>query len=56
MVVEGVTTTKAAYELAALKEVDMPITNAIYDVIYNHQDVREVIDQLMNRVGKNETD
>ena len=56
MVVEGVATTKAAYELAALKEVDMPITNAIYDVIYNHQDVREVIDQLMNRVGKNETD
>ncbi|MDN6626519.1 MAG: NAD(P)H-dependent glycerol-3-phosphate dehydrogenase [Pisciglobus halotolerans] len=56
MVVEGVSTTKAAYELAALKEVDMPITAAIYDVIYNHQDVREVIDQLMNRVGKNETD
>ncbi|SFH62471.1 NAD(P)H-dependent glycerol-3-phosphate dehydrogenase [Pisciglobus halotolerans] len=56
MVVEGIATTKAAYELADLKNVEMPITTAIYDVIYKHEDVREVIMKLMNRVGKNEND
>ncbi|MGC3350646.1 NAD(P)H-dependent glycerol-3-phosphate dehydrogenase, partial [Enterococcus faecalis] len=32
MFVEGVSTTKAAYELAQLLEVEMPITETIYNV------------------------
>ncbi|MFL2099571.1 NAD(P)H-dependent glycerol-3-phosphate dehydrogenase [Desemzia sp. FAM 23989] len=55
MIVEGVSTTKAAYELAAQKNVELPITTAIYEVLYNKADVKEVIKELMNRVGKNET-
>ncbi|GIW50548.1 MAG: hypothetical protein KatS3mg080_1159 [Anoxybacillus sp.] len=34
MVVEGVRTTKAAYQLAKKMNVDMPITNALYDVLF----------------------
>lgn len=56
MVVEGVSTTKAAYELATQKNVELPITTAIYEVVYNKADVKEVITELMNRVGKSEID
>lgn len=55
MVVEGVATTKAAYELAQQKQVDMPITTAINEVLYNKADVKKVVAELMNRVGKYET-
>lgn len=55
MVVEGVATTKAAYELAQQNHVDMPITTAIYEVLYNKANVKEEVSELMNRVGKYET-
>lgn len=54
MIIEGLSTTKAAYELAVQKNVELPITTAIYEVLYNNADVKEVITELMNRVGKNE--
>lgn len=55
MVVEGIATTKAAYELAQQNHVEMPITTAIYEVLYNKANVKEVVSELMNRVGKYET-
>lgn len=54
MVVEGVTTTEAAYELAATKNIEMPITEAIYNVLYNDADIRETIVTLMTREAKPE--
>lgn len=54
MVVEGVSTVKAAYELAKEQESDMPITEAIYNVIYDNAEVKYVILDLMNREGKAE--
>lgn len=54
MVVEGVRTTEAAYQLAKDLNVDMPITNAIYDVLFNDANARETVVELMNRMGKNE--
>jgi len=41
MVVEGVATTKAAYELAQEKGIEMPITEAIYKVLYEKVDVKK---------------
>src|SRR5699024_7424237 len=35
MVVEGVRTTKAAYQLSVEEDVDMPITSGIYDILVN---------------------
>lgn len=54
MVVEGVETTRAAYELAQQKGIDMPITTAIYQVLYEDADVDEVIKDLMLRDRKSE--
>lgn len=54
MVVEGVATTKAAYELAQEKGIEMPITEAIYKVLYKNVDVKKAIEELMLREGKAE--
>ncbi len=54
MVVEGVATTKAAYELAMQKDIDMPITTAIYRVIYQNEDLKIEISDLMKRERKSE--
>ena len=54
MVIEGISTTKAAYELAKQQQIEMPITEAIYEVLYNGQDVKQTIAQLMRREGRSE--
>lgn len=51
MIVEGVSTTKAAKELADSMDVSMPITETIYDVLYNDKDVRQACRELMMREG-----
>lgn len=54
MVVEGVRTTKAAHQLAEKYEVNMPITDALYDVLFNKVEAKEAVDHLMGRVKTNE--
>ncbi len=54
MVVEGISTTRAAFELAASHGIEMPITEAIYNVVYNDSDVEYAILNLMQREGKSE--
>lgn len=52
MVVEGITTTEATYELACKLNVEMPITEAIYKVIEGKINALEAVDTLMGRDGK----
>lgn len=54
MVVEGVYTTKSAYELSKKYEVDMPITGELYAVLYEGKDARESVKNLMIRNQKHE--
>jgi glycerol-3-phosphate dehydrogenase (NAD(P)+) len=54
MVVEGVRTTKAAHQLAQKYEVKMPITNALYDVLFNGAHPKDGVDRLMARGKTNE--
>lgn len=54
MVVEGVPTTKAAYALMKKYQVEMPILNAIYTVLFENEPVKETIDYLMMRDKKDE--
>ncbi|WEG74115.1 NAD(P)H-dependent glycerol-3-phosphate dehydrogenase [Vagococcus intermedius] len=54
MIVEGVSTTKAAYELSRELDVELPITEAIYSVLYENQDVKTAARQIMLRDGKSE--
>ncbi len=49
MVVEGVRTTKAAYQLARKNDVRMPITDALYDVLFNGMNPKDAVDGLMSR-------
>lgn len=49
MVVEGVRTTKAAYQLAKKYEVNMPITFVLYDVLFNGKEAKDAVDVLMAR-------
>ncbi|MED1204885.1 NAD(P)H-dependent glycerol-3-phosphate dehydrogenase [Heyndrickxia acidicola] len=54
MVVEGVRTTKAAYQLAKEYNVSMPITEALYNVLFNGDKPKEAVDRLMGRLKTNE--
>jgi len=54
MVVEGMFTTIAAYELAKRVGVEMPITECIYECINEKIDAREAVEILMGREKKNE--
>ena len=54
MVVEGMFTAEAAYELAKLSDVEMPITEAIYKVTREILKAAEAIELLMGRDKKHE--
>lgn len=56
MVVEGIYTTEAAYELAQKEGVEMPITEQIYHVVNGTTDAREAVTSLMSRQRKHETE
>ncbi|MHC5372707.1 NAD(P)H-dependent glycerol-3-phosphate dehydrogenase [Enterococcus sp. LJL120] len=56
MIVEGVSTTKAARELAENLQIDMPITEAIYQVLYENKEVKEAARDIMLRDGKDENE
>lgn len=43
MVVEGIKTTKSAYELSKREKVTMPITQEIYQVLYEGKDVKKIL-------------
>lgn len=56
MTVEGVRTTKAAYVLARREHIEMPITTAIYQILFEHKDPKTAVDDLMDRDRKDEID
>ena len=54
MVIEGVDNIEVAYELAQKYQVDMPIVNAVYDMLYNNLSPKEGVTRLMTRDKKSE--
>lgn len=56
MVAEGVLTAKSAYQLSQREGVEMPITEGIYRVLYEHSDPREEVAGLMARSPRPERD
>ena len=53
-VVEGISCAASVYELAKIKNVDMPIVSSAYDVIYNGTNPRDAVMSLMVRTKKDE--
>lgn len=54
MVVEGIYTTNSVYHLAKQQNVDMPITNALYKVLFEDNPVKDSVKDLMGRDKKSE--
>jgi len=54
MVVEGVYATEATYKLAQKYQVEMPITEQIYKMLYENQSPQDAMRQLMTRAKSSE--
>ena len=50
---EGYYTTKALMDLSEKYNVELPITNAVYEITYNKKDPKEILDNLFKRSIKN---
>ena len=56
MVAEGVKTARSVYNLSRERDVDMPISHAVYHVLYDDMDPKTALFQLMTRDLKQELD
>ena len=56
MVVEGINATKIAYELSRKLNIDMPIVNEMYKVIFENGEIKNAIANLMSRDKKHENE
>ena len=54
MVAEGVETAKAIYDLSKKRNISMPITKEVYEIIYQQKSPIEAVNDLMNRDSKSE--
>ena len=54
MVVEGIPSTKSVYELAKSKNIELPITNEIYKVLFENKTPKQSVYDLMVRDLKSE--
>jgi len=55
MIAEGVKTTKSVFYLAKKYNIEMPITEQVYQVIYRNKDPKKAVSALMLRKPKSET-
>jgi glycerol-3-phosphate dehydrogenase (NAD(P)+) len=56
MVVEGAATCKAAYELAQSLNVEMPITEQLYRILYEGKEAAAAVNELMLRDKTHESE
>lgn len=54
MVAEGVKTTQSVHKLASKYDIDMPISEGVYQVLFNNHDPRAIVSDLMSRDLKHE--
>lgn len=53
-VAEGVRTAKSAYELSLKQKVEMPITEQVYQILFEDKDPKAAVSDLMSRSSKTE--
>ncbi|MBF0121873.1 MAG: glycerol-3-phosphate dehydrogenase, partial [Candidatus Omnitrophica bacterium] len=53
-VAEGVVTAKSVHDLARKLHIDMPITRAVYEILYSKKSPRKAVADLMKRSLKKE--
>ncbi|MCD6297706.1 MAG: glycerol-3-phosphate dehydrogenase, partial [Deltaproteobacteria bacterium] len=49
MVAEGIKTARSVYELGKKMEVELPISNQVYHILYNGKDPQKAVRELMTR-------
>lgn len=54
--VEGYACCKVAHELIKTTNIEMPITEQLYGVLFNNKDVRKALSELMGRPKRNEAE
>lgn len=54
MVAEGITTTLSVHQLAQKENIEMPICEQVYQVLYENKDPRKALENLMTRKLKSE--
>ena len=54
MVAEGVKTTRSAYELSKKYNIEMPITEQVYQVLFENKSTQDALNELMLRDAKEE--
>ena len=54
VVAEGVKTSKSAYELARKTNIEVPIINEVYEILYKGKDSKKAVYDLMTRKSKSE--
>ena len=54
MVVEGITACNAFYKLKEQLDVEMPITDGLYRVLFENRKAKDVVDELLKRDKKSE--
>ena len=53
-VIEGARTAIAVHELASSMQLEMPISETVYDILYQGHQVGDSIQRLMHRIAKPE--
>ena len=56
MIIEGVRTAEAAHQLAEKYKVSMPLTEALYTILFKDVPPKFAVDQLMSRMKKQEVE
>ena len=54
MVIESIDNIEVAYELGKMKNIEMPIINTVYEILYNDLTAQEGVERLMLRDKKSE--
>jgi len=49
MVAEGVKTTQSVHDLSEKFDVEMPISEGVYQILFNGKDPKKIVTQLMTR-------
>ena len=54
MTIESIDNIEVAYQLGKLHNIEMPIVNTVYEILYKGLQPQQAVDRLMNRAKKNE--
>jgi glycerol-3-phosphate dehydrogenase (NAD(P)+) len=49
VVAEGVKTTQSVYDLSIIQNVEMPISEGVYQILFNQKDPKKIVTELMTR-------